>query len=557
MRHGRKPAASRKNKETRYILLEFNIVNKNGIKIKKISANQQLEVISFIEKAVQENFSGDDEGQVFGTNFPDASTVVVDMGVAGDTRQSDEEIGKTIERDSLSTEQLPKGMVLEFEGVVETTSTKKKSVSPAKKKGKKTITPETSELFFMIVDAKKYEEGQISVTREKLIAKKRDELSRLVREKLGIGLNIVNFEGNVITINLEENIGEEREGKLGKKIEKYVNSELGNDSTIKLYSYLLKDNSPKTKETVLEFLILGGNNKPIGKTDKESKKEIYEVINGIVRAKEVSIDGTNLSIVVSDIADVNTLGNHIVDAFDEEMGRTEGGFTLVYKEHTTKKKGKKTITPTKKTKKEITLSYVRETVVLKFMIVDILEKEKVTSFDKGTKDNIYHLLSEISNDIVDRSIRGNVLTIEIVRDEKSETKIARDIEKKFKTDPNHGIVLVYKGDFTQKQKQVKKKVSPTKYKKGEPVYELNVMQSSLPREVYMVPLSYFEKNKKVETLLHKHMDVDADVDDTTWAEFHSAVSRKLHLDMDSEFRPYIFKDGGTYTIEQMWWIDYE
>lgn len=79
----------------------------------------------------------------------------------------------------------------------------------------------------------------------------------------------------------------------------------------------------------------------------------------------------------------------------------------------------------------------------------------------------------------------------------------------------------------------------------------------MPREVYMIPVSYFEKNKNIQETLYKYMDCDADVKDNTWAEFHNEVSDKLDLNMDKVFESFIYKENGTYTIKQMLWIDYE
>lgn len=88
-------------------------------------------------------------------------------------------------------------------------------------------------------------------------------------------------------------------------------------------------------------------------------------------------------------------------------------------------------------------------------------------------------------------------------------------------------------------------------------YQLNVMQGDLPREVYMIPVYYFKKNKALKKLLYKYMDVDADVEENTWAAFHKEVFEKFDKNMDKEFKPYIFEDGETYTIKRILWIAYE
>lgn len=204
---------------------------------------------------------------------------------------------------------------------------------------------------------------------------------------------------------------------------------------------------------------------------------------------------------------------------------------------------------------------------LKFTILDVSKQKKVRSVNKSIKDEFYNFLSTTQGDVVDRYIEGSTLIVEIaVYNKKEADKIGKDIQAGSEEHADHtefGFVLVYKGNITEekiyKTEKTKKKMStsPSKYNKKEPVVQLNVMQSSLPREVYMIPVAYFEKNKKVKIILDKHMDVDADVEDTTWAEFYKSVSRKLGLNMDKEFNPFIFKEGGNYTITEMWWIDYE
>lgn len=202
---------------------------------------------------------------------------------------------------------------------------------------------------------------------------------------------------------------------------------------------------------------------------------------------------------------------------------------------------RKSVSPPKtKKKKEM---------ILKFTVLDSNNK-KVGKLDSNSKEEIYEVVGNII-DTTNVSLKASTLTVMINSDvDIPDSVVAEGIVKRF--DKEMGKTegwwtLVYKGDFTD----IKKVAS------SEGVYQLNVMQSSLPREVYMVPVSYFGKNKKVEKLLYKYMDVDAKVKDNTWAEFYNEVSRKLKLNMDKEFKPYIFREGDTYTIERMLWIDYE
>jgi len=89
----------------------------------------------------------------------------------------------------------------------------------------------------LIINSKKYTQGEISVYKGKLTIKTRDTLIKLVKQALSKyeDVDIWIDEVNTLFFSLDKTLSREQEVKLTKRVEKYVKNRLEPDSKVLLY----------------------------------------------------------------------------------------------------------------------------------------------------------------------------------------------------------------------------------------------------------------------------------------------------------------------------------